>query len=224
MSWLDGERLMTFKEGPLEQRNRVAKMMYRAWWHPFADYGAIHGDPHLGNYTIRADRGEPVGVNLLDFGCIRKFPTRFIGGVVELRRGLLEDNRDRVVNAYRMWGFQNLTNDIIDTMNIWAKFIYGPLLDDREREIADGVAPGDYGRKEAIAVRNALQEKGPVTVPREFVFMDRAAIGLGGVFLHLRASVNWYRLFEETLANFSDEATAARQKAAFETVGIEVPA
>ena len=72
-------------------------------------------------------------------------------------------------------------------MNIWARFIYGPLLDDREREIADGTTPGQYGRKEAFTVHKALKEKGPVRVPREFVFMDRAAIGLGGVFLHLGA-------------------------------------
>jgi hypothetical protein len=32
-----------------------------------------------------------------------------------------------------------------------------------------------------------------VRVPREFVFMDRAAIGLGGVFLHLDARLNFYR-------------------------------
>ena len=36
-------------------------------------------------------------------------------------------------------------------------------------------------------MHHALREKGPITVPREFVLMDRAAIGLGGVFLHLGA-------------------------------------
>ena len=41
-----------------------------------------------------------------------------------------------------------------------------------------------------------------MTVPREFVFMDRAAIGLGGVFLHLRAELNFYRLFNEAIENF----------------------
>ena len=34
-------------------------------------------------------------------------------------------------------------------------------------------------------------------MPREFVFMDRAAIGLGGVFLHLKAELNFYRLFND---------------------------
>ena len=89
------------------------------------------------------------------------------------------------MHAYETWGFAGLSNELIDTLNIWARFIYGPLLDDREREIADGTTPGQYGRKEAFTVHKALKEKGPVRVPREFVFMDRAAIGLGGVFLHL---------------------------------------
>ena len=42
-------------------------------------------------------------------------------------------------------------------LNIWAKFIYGPLLDDRVRTIADGVKPSEYGRREAFRVHQALQ-------------------------------------------------------------------
>lgn len=68
-----------------------------------------------------------------------------------------------------------------------------------------------------------LKEKGPVRIPREFVFMDRAAIGLGGVFLHLDARQNWYRLFNETIADFDLEKVAARQKAAFTEVGVPLP-
>ena len=80
-----------------------------------------------------------------------------------------------------------LSKELIEILNIWARFIYGPLLDDRVRSIAEGTTPGEYGRREAFTVHKALKEKGPVRVPREFVFMDRAAIGLGGVFLHLDA-------------------------------------
>jgi hypothetical protein len=61
-------------------------------------------------------------------------------------------------------------------------------------------------------------------VPREFVFMDRAAIGLGSVFTHLKAEVNWHRLFQELIADFSEEALAARQKKALESVGLLPPA
>ena len=110
---------------------------------------------------------------------------------------------------------------VIDTLNIWARFIYGPLLDDRVRTVADGVAPGEYGRREAFRVHQALKKKGPVKVPREFVFMDRAAIGLGAVFLHLGAELNFYRLFNEAIENFSLDRVAKRQAAALERAGLE---
>ena len=127
------------------------------------------------------------------------------------------------MHAYETWGFKGLTNELIDTLSIWARFIYAPLLDDRERTIAEGVSPGEYGRKEAFTVHKALKEKGPVTVPREFVFMDRAAIGLGGVFLHLDARMNWFRVFEEMLGDFDVARVTARQEAAFTTAGVPLP-
>ena len=37
-------------------------------------------------------------------------------------------------------------------------------------------------------MHSRLREVGGVTPPREFVFMDRAAIGLGSVFMHLEAA------------------------------------
>lgn len=194
--------------------------MFRAWWHPFSRFGVIHGDPHLGNYTVFDNEGEASGINLLDFGCIRIFPAKFVGGVVDLYRGLLDDDRERVIHAYETWGFRGLNAEVIDILNLWARFIYGPLLDDRTRTVADGLKPGDYGRKEAFAVHQALKEKGPVTIPREFVFMDRAAIGLGGVFLHLDAELNFYRLFNEAIENFLIDDVNAKQQAALQRVGL----
>jgi hypothetical protein len=69
-------------------------------------------------------------------------------------------------------------------------------------------------------VHQALKQKGPVTVPREFVFMDRAAIGLGGVFLHLRAELNFYRLFNEAIEDFSIERVRERQEQALAAAGL----
>ena len=89
------------------------------------------------------------------------------------------------------------------------------------RTIADGVKPGHYGRKEAFQVHKALKEKGPVTVPREFVFMDRAAIGLGSVFLHLEAEMNFFKLFNEAIENFDPAAVARRQSDALTETGLE---
>jgi hypothetical protein len=59
-----------------------------------------------------------------------------------------------------------------------------------------------------------------VTIPREFVFMERAAIGLGSAFLRLGAQMNWRRVFEETLEGFTQAALAERQASALAAVGL----
>jgi predicted unusual protein kinase regulating ubiquinone biosynthesis (AarF/ABC1/UbiB family) len=221
LDWLEGDKMLAHKNDPLAIRNRVAAAMFTAWWLPFCRFGVIHGDPHLGNYTVFANgEGEPAGINLLDYGCVRIFPPRFVGGVVDLYHGLLDGNDDLVVRAYETWGFKRLNRDLIEALNIWARFIYGPLLDDRVRTIADGVKPSDYGRKEAFRVHRALKELGPVTVPREFVFMDRAAVGLGAVFLHLSAELNFHRLFSETIEKFDVDEVAKRQAGALARAGL----
>ena len=217
MTWLDGARLNAYEEAPQELRNTIAQHLYWTWWQPFTQAAVIHGDPHLGNYQVTRE-GE--GLNLLDFGCVRIFPVSFVGGVVDLYRGLLADDFDAIYAAFEKWGFKGLNKDLVEVLSIWAKFIYGPLIDDRVRSVADGVKPGDYGRKEAFSVRKLLKEKGPVTVPREFVFMDRAAIGLGAAYLRLGAELNYHRLFEESLEGFSEERLAASQAEALGVVGL----
>jgi predicted unusual protein kinase regulating ubiquinone biosynthesis (AarF/ABC1/UbiB family) len=223
MTWLEGTKLIDYKEHPLDERNTIARALFRGWWYPFSHYAVIHGDPHLGNYTIYERDGTAAGINLLDYGCIRTFEPKFVGGVIDLYNGLLRKDRDLIVHAYETWGFKGLSNDLIEILNIWANFIYGPLLEDRVRPIAEGVEPGAYGRREAFQVHQGLKAKGPVKVPREFVFMDRAAIGLGAVFLHLRAEMNFYELFNATIADFRLDEVAVRQRAAFTAAGVPVP-
>ena len=220
MTWLDGKPLLAFRDHPLEERNRIATALFRAWWNPFARFGVIHGDPHLGNYMVFEEKGSPEGINLLDFGCVRIFPPRFVAGVVDLYEGLKTNNRDLIVQAYESWGFDGLNHKVVDTLNIWARFIYAPLLDNRVRTIADGVAPQAYGRREVWQVKQGLRPLGPITIPREFVLMDRAAIGLGAVMLHLQAELNFHQLFASAIADFDEGALAARQTKALKAAGL----
>src|SRR5882724_2114134 len=168
LDWLEGNKLLEHKDAALDVRNRLATAMFTAWWFPFSRFGVIHGDPHLGNYTVfdapGGGRRQGGGINLLDYGCIRIFPPKFVGGVVDLYNGLLKGDDDLVVHAYETWGFKRLGRELIDVLNIWARFIYGPLLDDRVRSLADGVKPSEYGRREAFRVHQALKQRGPVTV------------------------------------------------------------
>jgi predicted unusual protein kinase regulating ubiquinone biosynthesis (AarF/ABC1/UbiB family) len=217
MSWLEGSPLLSFKDAPQEQRDRIATLLFKAWWVPMTQTGVIHGDPHLGNYSLTPDAEA---LNLLDFGCIRIFPASFVAGVVQLYLSLEKDDFEGCMHAYEIWGFKGLTRELAEVLNVWARFIYGPLLDNRVRTIADGITPGEYGRKEAFQVRNLLKVKGPVRIPAEFVFMDRAAIGLGAAYLHLGARLNYYELFQNSIAGFDVDALASRQTAALAKVGL----
>src|SRR6266516_365452 len=211
LDWLEGRRLLEYTKADLASRNCLATAMFTAWWFPFSRFGVIHGDPHLGNYTVFAEHDAPGGINLLDYGCIRIFPPRFVGGVVDLYHGLLHGDDGLIVRAYETWGFRRLSRELIDILNIWARFIYGPLLDDRVRTIADGVKPGEYGRRQAFQVHRALREKGPVMVPREFVFMDRAEL-------------NFHRLFNEAIEKFSLARLEQRQAQVLAQAGLAAPA
>jgi len=219
MGWLEGRPFLTFKAESQEARDRLALNMFRAWYKPFYEYGVIHGDPHLGNYTVR--EGD-LDINLLDFGCVRVFPPRFVKGVIDLYWALARDDRELAVEAYRSWGFEDLRPAVVDILNEWATFLYAPLMDDRPRLIG-GENKASHGREVAGRVHERLREAGGVTPPREFVFMDRAAIGLGSVFTHLAAEVNWYALFMDLIRDFDVDRLAERQKAALERHGLEAP-
>ena len=217
MSWLEGTRIMPFLETQPDQetRNEIAKNMFRVWYVPFYYYGVIHGDPHLGNYALAADNR----INLMDFGSIRLFRPAFVGGVIDLYRALRDEDRELAVHAYESWGFHGLDNEAIDVLNVWARFIYAPLLEDKVRPI-QSLRNGKAGRDLAQQVHTELKRIGGIRPPREFVLMDRAAVGLGSVFLHLGAEVNWHNLFHELIDDFDTTALAARQREAAKVAGI----
>lgn len=217
MSWLDGRALMKRldEEPPLEERNSIAEALFRAWYVPFYRYGVIHGDPHLGNYQVRPDGT----LNLLDYGAIRVFPPSFVRAVIDLYEAVRDDDREKSHHAYEQWGFTDLSNEKMDILNLWAKFVYEPLLDDRVRRITEIDDP-TFGRSVAEKVHQGLKRVGGVRPPREFVLMDRSAIGLGSVFFRLKAEINWSRLFQELIEGFKTEELAARQSAALDKAGV----
>lgn len=216
-TWLEGDGIMTYVDAKKDVRNAIALNIFRAWYVPLYHYGVIHGDPHPGNYTVQKD----LSLNLLDFGCVRVFPPRFINGVITLYRALQKNDSDMAVAAYESWGFKGLTRETVDVLNIWARFLYGPVLEDKKRAIGDLPPDRVYGEETARKVHQALRENGGVTVPREFVFMDRAALGLGSVFLRLQAEVNWHTLFNELIADFSEQRLAAMQDKTLPFFGIK---
>ena len=116
---------------------------------------------------------------------------------------------------------KNLLNDRqkLNVLNKWAEFIYSPLMKDKVQKIQESDS-GIYGAKIASEVHKELKKLGGVKPPKEFVFMDRAAVGLGSVFLHLKAELNWYRIFNELIEGFNEKKMNLKQKKILNTVNL----
>ena len=215
MSWLEGKSILDFKNKSKSVRNQIATNMFYTWYKPFYEYGIIHGDPHLGNYTICSN----LNVNLFDFGCMRIFNGKFIEGVIQLYYALQKNDISKAVHAYEQWGFKDINKNKLSVLNKWAKFIYSPLMEDKVQKIQESDS-GVYGAKVAAEVHSELKKLGGVKPPKEFVFMDRAAVGLGSVFMHLKAEVNWYRIFHDLIENFETKKMNTRQEKLLKLVNL----
>ncbi len=217
MSWLEGDPILNFKNSNKEIRNTLAKNMFYAWYKPFYEYGVIHGDPHLGNYSVQKD----YSINLYDFGCMRIFNGKFIKGVIDLYFALQSNDNAKAVHAYEQWGFTDINKAKLAVLNKWANFLYSPLMTDRVQKIQESES-GVYGAQIASEVHRELKKIGGVKPPKEFVFMDRAAVGLGSVFMHLKAEINWYKIFHDLIDQFNQEKLMERQQKALNMANLEL--
>src|SRR3546814_13469113 len=111
-----------------------------------------------------------------------------------LYRALRDDDEALAVHAYESWGFHDLGRETIDVLNVWARFLYGPLLEDRERRIQES-GSGLYGREIAAPVHAELRRLNGLPPPPAFVLFDRPPLGLRSVSIHLTSSWTCPRLF-----------------------------
>ncbi|MQR98432.1 ABC1 kinase family protein [Gluconobacter aidae] len=211
MDWVSGRSMRTVlgENLPQEYRNAMATALFKAWYTPVYRYGVIHGDPHMGNFTVRDD----YGLNLLDFGAVRIFSPRFVEGVIDLFTALRENNEELAFHAYSKWGFVGISRETASILNEWARFFYRPLMTDRVCSMQESNDPAE-ARQVLEKVYDGLKRTGGVKLPREFVLMDRSAIGLGSAFLRLEARLNWHRMFEELIEGFDVDVLAQRQQEA----------
>jgi predicted unusual protein kinase regulating ubiquinone biosynthesis (AarF/ABC1/UbiB family) len=207
MEFNDGKKLTQVLEKSQEFRNKIAENLFNSWYKPFYQFGVLHGDPHLGNYSANQDGS----INIYDFGCVRIFEPQLIEGVINLYKALQNNDTDLMVDSYEKWGFKNLNKDIIETLNLWASYLYEPLMDDRKRLINEELSSAK-GKEIAIEIHKKLRAIGGVTPPRSFVFLDRAAVGLGSAFMRLEAKLNWHNLFHELIEGVNIENIKKNQK------------
>ena len=202
MSWLEGQSLdemLRYSKNKKNLSEIIATNIFNTWYMPFYKFCIIHGDPHFGNYSFKKN-GD---INLFDFGCVRFFPIKFVKAVLNLYYALEKKDEDLMVEAYKTWGFKKINKKLIKVLNLWASYIYGPLLEDKKRLI-QGEKKKGYGFDIVNNVYKELRKIGGVEPPKEFVFMDRAAIGMGSLFMKLDVKLNWHNLFKNLIKDFDE--------------------
>lgn len=206
MTWENGQSLMAANLAESPQRHEIARKLFKAFYHPLYHYGMIHADPHTGNFLITPD----YNLVLLDFGCVRTFEANHVGAIIALYKSFLNNTPQAREAAYHALGFESLTPPLKEALDLWAGYLFNPLIDDRVRPLEEGFS-STKGRAVAEEVHTRLKEAGGIRPPREFVFIDRVAVVLGSVFMHLRAELNWHQLFEEIIASFSPDQLTQNQ-------------
>jgi predicted unusual protein kinase regulating ubiquinone biosynthesis (AarF/ABC1/UbiB family) len=86
-----------------EARNRAGAHLFRLAFRNIFHHGLLHGDPHPGNLLFPDDRGDRVVQ--LDYGCVRFFDPTFVDTWKTLAHCILEQRRDRLVEATMATGF-----------------------------------------------------------------------------------------------------------------------
>lgn len=106
LEFLEGETFKQYLHHGAEQSNdeklRVARLLTRAVWGPFLASGAIHADPHPGNFILMS--GDRVGV--LDFGAIKTLSPRWVDVNRRLFASVVNDTPMDAVRLSIDCGFQ----------------------------------------------------------------------------------------------------------------------
>ena len=206
MQWLDGEKLTDFESAPQEARGRHRGRAVSRMVAAVPAYGVIHGDPHLGNYAVAASgRGRDVeGVDSsTTAACAFSRPASCSAWSSFIARSWAK-TKPISPRPMRCGAFPKLTRGTFEAMTLWARFICGPILDDRVRTAADGVSPAEYGRKEIGQVMRASRPRAADSSCRANSSSSNgppsasAAPSCGS-----GARLNFHRLYEDAIAGFS---------------------
>lgn len=225
MSWLPGHPVQDHLDSSQEVRNHISSLLYKGWYIPFYHHGIINGDPHMGNYTVASSPEMAMTdsqINLMDFGLVRIFPPEIVMATVNLFHGLDTHDESRTVEAYRvLMGAEPASREILEAANIWSQFLFKSVLTKGTVDLRE-IQNTASGREAAHKMHQKMKALGgDVSLPAVFVFLDRAAVGLGGALLRLGPLLNCREIFLELIDGLTLEKLQANQDAALKAGGFK---
>lgn len=167
----------------------VAIKYFRLVWRQIFEFGALHTDPHPGNYLVTY---HPK-LAILDFGSIRIFPDEIRRAYLDLAVAILHRDRRKIAQCCVRLGFVDEHDDISSLGRI-AEIIFEPVLTDRVYD------PRQYDSlQRGMEVASIGLENRLFKVAGHRVFLTRALIGLDAYLKQLGTVTNWHRILVECL-------------------------
>ncbi len=174
------------------ERFRASRLLMRAIWGPFLLSGAVHSDPHPGNFLLLPD-GK---VGVLDFGAIKQMSPGWVDVNRRLFRGVVKGERFDVIELSKESGFTfDPWDGARDFVQVVLDVATGPV---RSRDF-------DYG---SCGISRELRNHflkhatklGAIRPPKESVQFYRAIGGLTQNLENLKARGDFQGVYEELLA------------------------
>jgi predicted unusual protein kinase regulating ubiquinone biosynthesis (AarF/ABC1/UbiB family) len=176
---------------PQAAKNRAARLIYGACFQSIFRHCAYNADPHPGNYLF-----SPTGeVTLLDFGCVKRFRPELIAQWKRLARSVLAGDLPEFTEAFRDAGFVARARKFDYAHQLEAmRELYRPMLSEEPFTFtAEWVAT----LPDRLGFRNKNKLK--MTMPADWLFINRLQFGMFSVLVHLDATARWGELFREAL-------------------------
>ena len=169
----------------------------------------------------RRGRRRPRGINLLDYGCIRIFPPKFVGGVVDLYNGLLQRRRRPRRARLRDLGLPRAqSRGDRRAQYLGAVHLRPAAGRPRAQPSPTASSPANTAAARRSGCTRRSSSRGRSRCRASSCSWTAPRSGSAAVFLHLRAELNFYRLFNEAIEQFSVERVAERQGAALKPPGL----
>jgi predicted unusual protein kinase regulating ubiquinone biosynthesis (AarF/ABC1/UbiB family) len=188
MEYIQGPRLTDhLAKADQEERNEKIRVLMRAYLHMMHRHGALHADPHPGNFLIDGDGT----VILLDLGAVRDYPLEFGDNLIRMVVAMWEHDTDLLREAWQRLEFVDKGTDP-EMVYDWLNIILDPLLEDREFDFGDWKLQDEAMR---FVLKNPkLKHFAP---PQEVIFYMRVMAGMRGLLSQTSARINVYELAME---------------------------
>ena len=189
LEFIDGYKLQDILSPGVDRelKDWVAIKYFEITWQQICSFGALHTDPHPGNYLITY---HPK-IAMLDFGSVRFFPDDIREGYRMLAQAVLDRDEETMARCFLQLGYLDPGDDPAPLVRIMY-LVFEPVLEDREYDPQDFHSVDKAREVTNISVQNRIFK-----VPGHRLFLVRALLGLESYVQQFSTVTNWHRIFRK---------------------------